>query len=270
MPQPESWCSDWRIIGFSASSSSCRSETRLSGYAAENAAHGGENRSLTASQLKDDRGGPMRTPSRMWWARPRKLCADGAAGRRRPQPPARTPRGGDRVPGAERGAAGDQHDDHAAQPRPTTRPPGSTGTTCRSRRAPRAPTRSTSCCGLLRRELRKRGAVAVHGNRHTDFVAALCAAHLHESRGVDARGRAAGRGRGGAGRHAGGGGAARRGLRGGPAALAHRRFHRVGPVGDHVGVHDRAVGVDRDREPRVGAPDLGDRGDRPARRPSAA
>ena len=24
----------------------------------------------------------------------------------------------------------------------------------------------------------------MHGNRHTDFVAALCAAHLHESRGV--------------------------------------------------------------------------------------
>jgi hypothetical protein len=38
---------------------------------------------------------------------------------------------------------------------------------------------------LLRRELRQRGAVAVHGNRHTDFVAALCAAHLHEARGVD-------------------------------------------------------------------------------------
>jgi hypothetical protein len=37
---------------------------------------------------------------------------------------------------------------------------------------------------LLRRELRKRGAVAVHGNRHTDFVAAVCAAHLHEERGV--------------------------------------------------------------------------------------
>jgi radical SAM superfamily enzyme YgiQ (UPF0313 family) len=40
---------------------------------------------------------------------------------------------------------------------------------------------------LLRRELRSRGAVAVHGNRHTDFVAAVCAAHLHEARGVDAR-----------------------------------------------------------------------------------
>jgi hypothetical protein len=39
--------------------------------------------------------------------------------------------------------------------------------------------------GFLRRELRRRGAVAVHGNRHTDFVAALCAAHLHEARGLD-------------------------------------------------------------------------------------
>jgi len=28
---------------------------------------------------------------------------------------------------------------------------------------------------LLRRELRRRGAIAVHGNRHTDFAAALCA-----------------------------------------------------------------------------------------------
>ena len=38
---------------------------------------------------------------------------------------------------------------------------------------------------FLRRETRRRGAVAVHGNRHTDFVAALCAAHVHELRGVD-------------------------------------------------------------------------------------
>jgi hypothetical protein len=38
---------------------------------------------------------------------------------------------------------------------------------------------------LLRRELRRRGAVAVHGDRHTDFVAAVCAAHLHETRGVE-------------------------------------------------------------------------------------
>jgi hypothetical protein len=37
---------------------------------------------------------------------------------------------------------------------------------------------------ILRRELRRTGAVAVHGNRHTDFVAALCAAQLHDARGV--------------------------------------------------------------------------------------
>ena len=38
---------------------------------------------------------------------------------------------------------------------------------------------------LLRRELRRRGAVAVHGDRRTDFVAAVCAAHLHEAGGVE-------------------------------------------------------------------------------------
>lgn len=34
---------------------------------------------------------------------------------------------------------------------------------------------------LLRAELRAAGAVAVHGNRHTDFVAAVGAAHLHHA-----------------------------------------------------------------------------------------
>ena len=38
---------------------------------------------------------------------------------------------------------------------------------------------------LLRDELRPRGAVALHGDSYTDFVAAVCAAHLHEARGVD-------------------------------------------------------------------------------------
>jgi len=38
---------------------------------------------------------------------------------------------------------------------------------------------------LLRRELKSRGAVAIHGDRYTDFVAAVCAAHLHEVRDVD-------------------------------------------------------------------------------------
>lgn len=31
---------------------------------------------------------------------------------------------------------------------------------------------------LLRRETRRRGAIAVHGDLHTDFVAAVCAAHV--------------------------------------------------------------------------------------------
>jgi hypothetical protein len=39
---------------------------------------------------------------------------------------------------------------------------------------------------LMRRELRKRGAVAVHGNRHTDLPAAVCAAYLAEAHGADA------------------------------------------------------------------------------------
>jgi hypothetical protein len=39
---------------------------------------------------------------------------------------------------------------------------------------------------VLRRELRRRGAVAVHGNRLTDFVAAVGAAYLRDTAGEDA------------------------------------------------------------------------------------
>ena len=38
---------------------------------------------------------------------------------------------------------------------------------------------------LLRTELKSAGAIALHGDVHTDFVAAVCAAHLHEARGLD-------------------------------------------------------------------------------------
>jgi hypothetical protein len=38
---------------------------------------------------------------------------------------------------------------------------------------------------LLRHELKSTGAVALHGDSYTDFVAAVCAAHLHEVRGID-------------------------------------------------------------------------------------
>jgi hypothetical protein len=37
---------------------------------------------------------------------------------------------------------------------------------------------------VVRRETRKPGAVAIHANRYTDFVAAVCAKHLYELRGI--------------------------------------------------------------------------------------
>ena len=37
---------------------------------------------------------------------------------------------------------------------------------------------------LLRSELRRPGAIAVHGDLRTDFAAAVCAAHLHDVRGI--------------------------------------------------------------------------------------
>jgi hypothetical protein len=51
--------------------------------------------------------------------------------------------------------------------------------------AQRGPEALEELLPLLKRELRRSGAVAVHGDRHTDFVAAVCAAHLHEARGVE-------------------------------------------------------------------------------------
>src|SRR5205823_12798479 len=78
-------------------------------------------------------------------------------------------------------------------------------------------------------------------------------------------GRTRGGRRGGPRGHAGGGEAAWSPLRGGPAPFAHGLLDGLGPVGDHIGVHDRPVGVDRDGKPRVRTPHLGDRRDRPAR-----
>jgi hypothetical protein len=37
---------------------------------------------------------------------------------------------------------------------------------------------------VVGRETRKRGAVAIHANRYTDFVAAVCAHHLQDHRGI--------------------------------------------------------------------------------------
>ena len=125
----------------------------------------------------------MHVPRRIWWAKPKKLCA------------MERPGGGGRSHRPERRAA-----DIAYLRDSGVRLVISTMTTrhnlgdyeAAGLEWQHAPVVSCAEGGelldellrLLRRELRKGGAVAVHGNRHTDFVAVLCAAHLHETRGT--------------------------------------------------------------------------------------
>jgi hypothetical protein len=126
----------------------------------------------------------MDGPKRIWWARPRKLCAlERPGGGGRSHRPAR--RAAEIAYLRERGV------------RTVISTMASRHNLADYERAGlhwhHVPVASTAegaepleeLLPLLRRELRARGAVAVHGNRHTDFVAALCAAHLHEERGVD-------------------------------------------------------------------------------------
>jgi hypothetical protein len=126
----------------------------------------------------------VKRPVRIWWARPRKLCA------------LERPGGGGRSHRPERREAEVEY--LAAS---GVRLVVSTMATRHNLAAYEAaglewhhvPVESCAggeaaleeLLGFLRRELRRRGAIAVHGNRHTDFVAAVCAAHLHEVRGLD-------------------------------------------------------------------------------------
>jgi hypothetical protein len=126
----------------------------------------------------------MNRPKRIWWARPRKLCA------------MECPGGGGRSHRPERREADIEYLKQRG-----VRLVVSTMTTRHNlgdyeaaglewHHVPVA-----SCAegaqaleellALLKRELRAAGAVAIHGNRHTDFVAAVCAAHLNERKGVD-------------------------------------------------------------------------------------
>src|SRR4051812_16223013 len=186
MPQPESCSSDWRISGFSASSSSCRTEMG-SAATQPKTRHmmGAKSRSARASEstylLK---GVDMTEPRRIWWARPRKLCA------------LERPGGGGRSHRPDRRSEEIEYLKSCG-----VRLVISTMTTRHGLSDYEAvglewhhvPVESAAhgeaaleeLLGVLRRETRRRGAVALHGNRHTDFVAAVCAAHLHEARGLD-------------------------------------------------------------------------------------
>jgi hypothetical protein len=121
----------------------------------------------------------METPNRIWWARPKKLCA------------MERPGGGGRSHRPERREA-----DIAYLKEKGVRLVISTMTTRHNLgdydaaglawvHVPVASSddggeKLDELLGTLRRELRRGGAVAIHGNRYTDFVAAVCAAHLHE------------------------------------------------------------------------------------------
>jgi hypothetical protein len=126
----------------------------------------------------------MVEPKRIWWARPRKLCA------------LERPGGGGRSHRPDRRAGEIEYLKDRG-----VRLVISTMTTRHNLDAYEAANLDwhhvpvASCAEgadaleellpLLKKELRRGGAVALHANRHTDFVAAVCAAHLHVARGLD-------------------------------------------------------------------------------------
>ncbi len=126
----------------------------------------------------------MQEPKRIWWARPRKLCAlerPGGGGRthrpdRREAETDYLKASGVRlvvsVMRTRHNLAAYDAAGLAWHHAPVATPSD-------------APAVLEALLPLLRRELRRRGAVAVHGDLRTGFAAALCAAHLHEARGED-------------------------------------------------------------------------------------
>ena len=125
----------------------------------------------------------MTEPKRIWWARPRKLCA------------LEHPGGGGRSHRPERRAAEIEYlTEHGVRLVISTMKTGHNLAAYEAAGLEWHHLPVASCAEgadaleellpLLKRELRKGGAVALHGNRHTDFVAAVCAAHLHDARGI--------------------------------------------------------------------------------------
>ena len=125
----------------------------------------------------------MTQPKRIWWARPRKLCA------------LERPGGGGRSHRPERRAEEIEYlKANGVRLIVSTMPTAHNLAAYESAGIDAVhvpvedgdePEALDELLALLRRELRRAGAVAVHANRHTDFVAAVCAAHLYDERGVD-------------------------------------------------------------------------------------
>jgi hypothetical protein len=122
----------------------------------------------------------MKEPKRIWWARPRKLCA------------LERPGGGGRSHRPERREAEieylkengvrvvislmkSRHNFDAYE---------AAGIEAIHLPVEQDEEGLLEAVAVVKRETRKRGAVAIHDNRYTDFVAAICAYHLFDLRGT--------------------------------------------------------------------------------------
>jgi hypothetical protein len=125
-----------------------------------------------------------REPTRIWWARPRKLCV------------LERPGGGGRNHRVERRAAeiewlkgrGVRTVVSVMRSRHNLTAYDAAGLEWHHvpvKRAEAGVEALEDLLPLLGWEQRRPGALALHGDVHTDFVAAVAAAHLHEARGVD-------------------------------------------------------------------------------------
>src|SRR4051812_43890323 len=182
MPQPESCSSDCRISGLSASSSSWR--TVIGSAATQpNTRHmrgGAKSRSSRLLSLRTTQGVGMTEPKRIWWARPRKLCA------------LERPGGGGRSHRPERREADIEYLKEAGvrvvislmPTRHNIEDYKDAGLAAVHLPVEHDADGLLEVVEVLRRETRRTGAVAIHDNRYTDFVAAVCAAHLRDHRGI--------------------------------------------------------------------------------------
>src|SRR4051812_25132899 len=122
----------------------------------------------------------MTEPKRIWWARPRKLCAmerPGGGGRshrpdRRASDIAYLKEEGVRVVISLMSSRHNFKDYEAAGLEAIHLP------------VEQDEAGLIEAVDVVRRETRKRGAVAIHDNRYTDFVAAICAHHPLDHRGI--------------------------------------------------------------------------------------
>jgi hypothetical protein len=122
----------------------------------------------------------MTEPRRIWWARPRKLCA------------LERPGGGGRSHRPERRAAEIEYLKEAGvrvvislmPTRHNLAAYEDAGLDAIHLPVEENEAGLIEAVEVVRRETRKRGVVAVHSNRYTDFVAAVCAYHLLDLRGT--------------------------------------------------------------------------------------